>query len=198
MRLTIFPLLCNIGIEDVCRIRVVGMTFDRKDKNVEEDRGYSRYIKKTVFAPYEISRKYFRVKFPYLLETEMTPVYVKGKEVTAGKTHVLVRNMGPGGFCFVSDLNLPVGKDIFYVFSSEIMEEKISALAYVVWMNEMEGNGLYEYGAEFDVNEHERANIQKLLMRVQIKINKENMLFDEGNFVYGYPEDYFRMKRKKK
>ena len=78
------------------------------------------------------------------------------------------------------------------------MEEKISALAYVVWMNEMEGNGLYEYGAEFDVNEHERANIQKLLMRVQIKINKENMLFDEGNFVYGYPEDYFRMKRKKK
>jgi hypothetical protein len=99
---------------------------------------------------------------------------------------------------FVSDLNLPVGKDIFYVFSSEIMEEKISALAYVVWMNEMEGNGLYEYGAEFDVNEHERANIQKLLMRVQIKINKENMLFDEGNFVYGYPEDYFRMKRKKK
>lgn len=99
----------------------------------------------------------------------MTPVYVKGKEVTAGKTHVLVRNMGPGGFCFVSDLNLPVGKDIFLRIFKEIMEEKISALAYVVWMNEMEGNGLYEYGAEFDVNEHERANIQKLLMRYRLR-----------------------------
>ncbi len=176
----------------------MGMAFDKEDNNKEEDRGYHRYIRKTVFAPYEISRKFFRVKFPYLLETEMTPVYVKGREVAAGKTHVLVRNMGPGGMCFVSDLNLPVGKDIIYMFSSEIMEETITALAYVVWMRKLEDHDLYEYGAEFEVNEHERSNIQKLLMKVQIKINKENMLFDEGNFVYGYPEDYFRRKRKQK
>lgn len=167
-------------------------------KREEEDRGLNRFIKKTVFAPYEVSRKYFRVKFPFLLETEMTPIYVKGREVEAGKTHVLVKNMGPGGMCFISNLKLPVGKDIIYEFSSELMDEKISAMAFVVWMRKIEDYDLFEYGAEFEVNEHERANIQKLLMKVQIKINKENMMFDEGNFVYGYPEDYFRMKKRNK
>lgn len=167
-------------------------------KRSEEKRARSQNNRrKTVFAPYEISRKYFRIRFPYLLETALTPILVRGKEVNAGKTDVLVKNMGPGGMCFISDLKLPVGKEILYQFSNEILEEELKAFCYVVWMKEHEDHDLYEYGAEFNVNEHERSKLLKILMKVQIKINKEDMLFKEGSFVYVYPDEYFKKKQKK-
>ena len=49
----------------------------------------------------------------------------------------------------------------------------------------------HEYGVEFIVDENERADLVKILNQVQIRM-KNDILFDEGNFITIGPNSYFQ------
>lgn len=116
-------------------------------------------------------RQYFRVKFIQPLEADLTILEIKGKKVNVGNTKVLVKNIGPGGLCFVSDINLPVDKDIILQFTTKLMEEEIRVYGYSVWSNEIDTN-LYEYGIKFSLDENKLSDLVRLLNKVQIAMKK--------------------------
>ena len=97
-----------------------------------------------------------------------------------GNTKILVKNIGPGGLCFISNIKMPVKRHFIIQFTTELMGEEIKVCGHLVWSGEMEGN-LYEYGVEFIVDENERDNLIRLLNQVQIKMKKD-LLFAEGSF----------------
>lgn len=100
--------------------------------------------------------------------------------------------IGPGGVRFMSDIALPLEKNLIFQFSTELLNKEISMHGYLVWMEEISAN-LYEYGVEFIVNENERADLIRTLNQVQIKI-KNDMFFDEGCFTSYSPDIYFKRK----
>lgn len=72
---------------------------------------------------YEEGRKFFRIELNNLLESEFTIDKIKGKKINVGKTKILIKNIGPGGICFISNLKLPVKKDIALQFTMRLIEE---------------------------------------------------------------------------
>lgn len=138
---------------------------------------------------YEGRRKFFRINFNNLLESDFTINTIKGKKMNVGNTKILIKDIGPGGICFISNLSLPVKKDIVLKFTMRLIEE-INLSGYIVWSEEIEEN-LYQYGVEFIIDENERVNLIRILNQVQIKI-KKNTLIAEGDFISGSPRKYFK------
>ena len=134
-------------------------------------------------------RKYFRVKFPFLLEADMTILEFRGQKMDMGNTKVLVKNMGPGGLCLISNINIPVEKDVILQFTTTLAENEIKVYGFPVWTRETE-NGLHEYGVCFTIDENERTELTGILNNVQIKI-RNNILFAEGSFVSASPVAYY-------
>lgn len=143
----------------------------------------------------EERRKYFRIKFMQRLETKLTILAIKGKKVNIGNTKVLVKDMSPGGLCFIANIHLPIGREIILQFSSRLIEEEFYLQGYCVWTNEIEG-GLLEYGVEFIVDENKRAELIQLLNKVQIRMRKD-ILFADGDFISGTEYQYFLPEKEK-
>ncbi len=139
-------------------------------------------------------RRYYRIKFHQMLEARMTIIQIKGERIKAGYTKVLVKDMGPGGLCFFSDLKLPANRCIILQFITQLLDKEIKLYGYPVRRVETGGN-LYEYGIEFTIDENERTELIKVLHQVQIKM-KNNLLFEEGSFVFDSPTVYFNSKGK--
>lgn len=135
-------------------------------------------------------RKFFRVKFHQFLEATMTILELNYKKVNVGDTLVLIKNMGPGGLCFVSNINLPIEKNLVLQFTTQLVNQEIKVVGSPVWTGEIQG-GLYEYGVEFNVDENQRAELIKILNLVQIKM-RNNILFAEGRFVSDSLDRYFK------
>ena len=70
-------------------------------------------------------RKFFRIKFPRLLETDLTILEIKGRKVNVGNTKVLVKNIGPGGLCFISNIRLPVDENVILQFRTYLIGEEV-------------------------------------------------------------------------
>ncbi|NMA69128.1 MAG: EAL domain-containing protein, partial [Desulfitobacterium sp.] len=136
-------------------------------------------------------RKFFRINFIELLEADMTIKEIKGKRVNIGNSKVLIKNMGPGGLCYLSNIRLPLDKGIFLQFTTQLLGEDIKLYGTLVWKDEL-GPNLYEYGVEFVIDEKDRADLIMILNQVQIKL-RNRMLLDDGNFTALSPEAYFRM-----
>jgi len=134
-------------------------------------------------------RRYFRLKFRNLLEAEMTVSLVKGKKVNAGNTKVLIKDIGPGGLCLITDLRLPVESDLLLQFSADLIGTALKLYGYPVRSCERK-DGLYEYGIEFTIDENERSDLVGILNQVQIKM-RNNIMFAEGSFVMVSPRIYF-------
>jgi hypothetical protein len=135
-------------------------------------------------------RRYFRIDFNKLLETDLTIVKVKGKEIHTGYAKVLVKNIGPGGLCFISNLRLPVDKTFILQFTMYLIDEGIRVNGHTVWTKEME-NGLHIYGVEFDITEDNRLELIQELNQIQIMIRNNN-LFAEEYFILEPPDVYFK------
>ncbi|MGI6629469.1 MAG: PilZ domain-containing protein, partial [Bacillota bacterium] len=136
-------------------------------------------------------RKLFRVKFPQLLETDLTVLEIKGKRVNVGNTKVLVRDMGPGGLCYISNIKLPPEKDLILQFVGHLLGTEIKVRGYTVWAEEIDHN-LHKYGVQFTIDDDEKAELFRILNQVQIKMRK-NILFAEGSFVSVVPAAYFKI-----
>lgn len=82
-------------------------------------------------------RKFFRIKFPRLLETDLTILEIKGRKVNVGNTKVLVKNIGPGGLCFISNIRLPVDENIILQFRTNLIGEEVRVYGCTVWTRDI-------------------------------------------------------------
>lgn len=141
--------------------------------------------------PNENRRKFFRIEFDQLLEANLTIKKFKGKKMGLGNTKVLVKDIGPGGICILSNLNLPVKKDIILQFTAKLVESEIDISGHPVRKVEVDDK-LYEYGIEFIVDENERMELIKILNKVQIKVRKKTLFAEEG-FISTSAKRYFNL-----
>lgn len=138
---------------------------------------------------FEDRRKYFRINFYQLLEADMTIINISGKNINVGNTKVLIKNMGPGGLSYISNIKLPIEKDINLLFLIQLLNKEMKIYGKLIWVDELHED-LYEYGVEFAMDENERGEIVRILNLVQIKMRKD-ILFAEGNFITESPFVYF-------
>ncbi|MGD9569167.1 MAG: EAL domain-containing protein [Sedimentibacter sp.] len=136
----------------------------------------------------EDRRKFFRISFHKLLESDMTVINLKGKNVNVGNNKVLIKNLGPGGLCFASNIKLPIDSEITLLFKINLLNKEFKVYGHPLWIDEY--NNFNEYGIEFTVDENERVELIKILNQVQIKMKKD-ILFAEGSFVSCTAEVYF-------
>lgn len=134
-------------------------------------------------------RKFFRIKFLRILEANLTILEIKGKKVNVGNTKVLIKNIGPGGLCFITNFRLPVDDKIIMQFKTQLIGEEITVYGCIVWSRDIE-NGLFEYGVKFTFDENKRTELVKVLNQVQIRMRNDST-FADGSFVSGSPYAYF-------
>jgi len=130
------------------------------------------------------------------LEGDLTILEIRGRKINVGNTKILIKNMGPGGLCFISNIKFPVVKDIILQFTTELMGNEIKVHGHPVWTKEIDnelyeyGIQLHEYGVEFIIDENERMELIRELNMAQIKMRK-NELFVDGRFISGTHVQYF-------
>lgn len=139
--------------------------------------------------PREDRRKFFRIKFYQLLEAKSTILELKGKKINVGNTKVLIKNIGPGGLCFISNIKFPVEREVVLQFTTELMEKEVKVYGSPVWVEEVDKN-LYEYGVEYTLGENDRDELIKALNQVSVKM-KNNIMFADGSFISGSFNKYF-------
>jgi PAS domain S-box-containing protein/diguanylate cyclase (GGDEF)-like protein len=140
--------------------------------------------------PREERRKFFRIEFNQLLETSMTIKELNGKRLDVGNTKVLVKNLGPGGLCFISHIKFPLQKSIVLKFKTNLLNQELYVSGTPVWTEEYDYD-LYVYGIQLMIEENDRKDLIRFLNQVQIK-TKNNLLFDEGSFITEHPGNFFK------
>lgn len=160
------------------------------EKNLAKKKWKPKVFKSTMILPQEDRRKFFRIRFNQLLEADMTILEIRGKKLDIGNTKVLIKNMGPGGLCFISNVRFPAERGITLQFTTELLEEELKVYGCIVWAEEKKNN-LYEYGVEFTIDENGRSDLIKELNKVQIKM-RNNILFAEGSFISDSYIQYFK------
>ncbi|MGI6706731.1 MAG: EAL domain-containing protein [Clostridia bacterium] len=139
---------------------------------------------------YEDRRKFYRIQLKQLLEADMTILEIRGEKVDAGHSKILIKDIGPGGLRFMSNLKLPVRRDLVLLFVTELLGEEIRVFGCPVWAEETLDQ-IYEYGIDFTFDENERSALIAILNQVQVKL-KQNANFVDSRFVADSPADYFK------
>jgi diguanylate cyclase (GGDEF)-like protein/PAS domain S-box-containing protein len=117
-------------------------------------------------------RGYFRVNLKNPLVAGMTISMFKGRKVDLGSTEVFIMNIGPSGLKFLMGVKLPVNDDIILKFGTEILNQAYELHGNIVWINEIEGGEVYEYGVQFQIEENEQLELVKNLNLLAIKIRE--------------------------
>ncbi|WP_053600495.1 EAL domain-containing protein [Bacillus sp. FJAT-18017] len=138
----------------------------------------------------EKKRKYPRVNLDFPLSASMALIRIHGRNVEIGKTKVLIQNIGLGGLRFLSNIRLPVHRDIILEFETEILGSTIKMVGSVVWMREMKSN-IHQYGIEFSIDETERSVLAPLFEELAFHLRK-NPLIPDGSFVTVDPYTFFK------
>jgi Tfp pilus assembly protein PilZ len=115
---------------------------------------------------YKERRQSARISLPDLLEADLSILELNKKKVHIGNTKVFVKNIGPGGLCFITNVRMPVDKGAILQFAAQISGKKIQVTGSAVWINSL-GSGLYEYGVRFEFKENEKLELLEILNQVQ-------------------------------
>lgn len=145
------------------------------------------------FVVREERRKYFRIRFTQPLEADLSILEIKGKKVNVGHSKALIKNIGPGGLCFITNIRLPIDRSIILQFKTHLIGEEIIVYGCTIWTSEIDDN-LFEYGVEFTFDENKRSDLLRVLNQVQIRM-RNDVLFADGSFVSGSgsPQVYFNI-----
>ncbi|GMA56535.1 PAS domain S-box-containing protein/diguanylate cyclase (GGDEF)-like protein [Alicyclobacillus sacchari] len=112
-------------------------------------------------------RKYVRLSFDEPLPGEVTLASISGKPLSLGYTQVSIVDAGAGGISFLSKLRFPPDRhELRLRFRYTLADVNIEVEGYVVWAKELQ-NSIFQYGAEFDVDESTKSRLQELLHRHQ-------------------------------
>lgn len=120
-------------------------------------------------------RKYFRQQFRNLLMTDVTILRIKDKKMQVGNSRVLVKDIGPGGLCFISNIQFPLERDFTLRFSTTLMGREVTAIGSPVWVQEL-ADSLFEYGVKFIMDEQEGEALTRILYQLQAKNQKKHTL----------------------
>ena len=123
------------------------------------------------------------------LEAFMTVSEINGKKVQLGSTKVLVKNIGPGGLGFVSNIKLPARSDIVLKFETTIIDEEMTLYGTIVY-DEEQGN-FHRYGVKFIVDEKKRDSLIKHFNQFQLQLKKDPLVKGHS-FVTENVTTYFR------
>jgi len=156
------------------------------------DRGKCKpvFTNNTAITPIVERREFFRLAFYQLLKADLTILKIKEKKMNVGNTKILIKNIGPGGLCFISNIKFPIEREFTLQFVTTLLGKRIHAYGSLVWLEELEDN-LYKYGVKFSIDENEREQLMKSLYEIQIKI-KKNILYEDGNFTPDLPFVFFK------
>ncbi|MDG5786715.1 EAL domain-containing protein [Evansella sp. AB-P1] len=117
-------------------------------------------------------RAYSRIEFSAPLKGHMTIQSIGEKKVNIGNTKILIENISAGGLRFMSDIQLPVRRNIKIKIGVQLVDEYVEQLARIVWRNE-EDNGMKQYGIEFLIDDEEREHLQQKLSILANEIDKK-------------------------
>lgn len=141
-------------------------------------------------------RKFFRLEFEHYLKAKMTIQKMAGKEVHIGMNNAIIKNIGPGGLCFISDVHFPVEKDLVFKFMTVLNNEELTLLGQAIQSKEIEYSSeknykkLYEYRIEFLINEEELNHLTYLLNEVEGQINEKDF-YENNHFTLLHYTEYF-------
>ncbi|VEF49421.1 PAS/PAC sensor-containing diguanylate cyclase/phosphodiesterase [Bacillus freudenreichii] len=138
-------------------------------------------------------RKYFRINLIHPLSADMTIIKFMGKDITLGRTEVLINDIGLGGLSFVSNIKIAVRPDVILSIETELFGEIIEFVGRIVWSKELNEDA-YHYGFEFMVDEDERAAIAKMVNNLRVKLRK-NSLLPDCRFIAADINAFFNKKR---
>ncbi|MGO4108084.1 EAL domain-containing protein [Paenibacillus sp. YAF4_2] len=128
-----------------------------------------------VAAAFENRRQYYRVSFHYPLSALMTVIEINGKSIELGKTEIVIENIGAGGLRFLSSIQLAVHPGILLELETQIIHKTIRLYGKVVWLKELE-SGIFQYGVEFQINEHERSSLTRTLHELSTQLKKDHLV----------------------
>lgn len=143
----------------------------------------------TTFKPQAERRKSFRQVFRDLLRTDLRILKIKDKTMNVGNSKALIKDLGPGGLCFISNIQFPLERDFTLEFTTTLLGKELSAIGTPVWSQETADN-LFEYGVKFMMDERDADEMMQTLYEVQIKM-KKNILFTDGSFTDKTAYQYF-------
>lgn len=143
----------------------------------------------TTVRPQAERRKYFRQAFREFLKTDLRILKIKDKKMNVGNSKALIKDLGPGGLCFVSNIQFPLERDFTLEFTTTLLGQELSAIGIPVWSQEV-ADSLFEYGVKFMMDESEAEELMRILYEVQVKM-KKNILFADGSFTDKTAYQYF-------
>ena len=134
-------------------------------------------------------RAYFRIEFPFPLEAQMTVSELNGKKIEISKANVLVKNIGPGGLLFVSNITLPANANLVVQLEMDLLQEHYIFHGTIVHVTT--DDGLNFFGIKFKVTEAERSKYIKLFNHMQLMLNKSAVL-PNHSFILEKMGTYFK------
>lgn len=134
-------------------------------------------------------RKSFRQSFRDFLKTDLRILKIKDKKMNVGNSKALIKDLGPGGLCFVSNIQFPLERDFTLEFTTTLLGQEFSAIGTPVWSREAADN-LFEYGVKFMMDESAVEDLMRILYELQVKM-KKNILFADGSFTDKTAYQYF-------
>jgi len=129
-------------------------------------------------------RKYYRIHLTHPLIADMTIIKFLGKDISLGKTEVLVVDIGLGGLCFASNIRLGVRPDMVLSMETVILGTSMDFVGRIAWCKDGEDD-YYYYGMEFMIDEDERDAIAKVLNGLSVKLRKNSILPDSRFIMTG-------------
>ncbi|MGG4555265.1 EAL domain-containing protein [Paenibacillus humicus] len=138
-------------------------------------------------------RKYYRINLTHPLLADMTIIKFMGRDITLGKTEVLVEDIGLGGLRFASNIRMAARPDMVISVETEILGQSMEFIGRIVWLKECEDD-FYHYGVEFMIDEDERDSIAKVLNSFSVRLRK-NPILPDCRFIVTDTKSFFKQNK---
>lgn len=122
-------------------------------------------------------RKYFRIKLSVPWCAFMRIINQGAAYSHEGHYRVCIMDIGPGGLKFASDLKLNIDHHVVLEFTLHLLNEDICLLGNIVHKVEISPK-ITEYGVQFNIDDHDRTRLTRILNDAIIKMRKNMFLKD--------------------
>lgn len=118
----------------------------------------------------EHSRQYIRLQVPGQFG-ELQISAIGGKRINSNSRKVLILDISPGGFRFLSGLKFPDAGRLRITMLTTLSGIRFEAEGTIIWRAANEN--LYEYGVQFDITELHRSFMIRMLNQLYMQQRPE-------------------------